>query len=76
VSLTSPIPDENGIAFTAVGRECLYCSGALSDPAVYWMGHGGEVYLHPACVTALAVRLFRDVHEVEKPTYYIRRGLR
>jgi hypothetical protein len=72
VSLTSPVPDEQGVAHTAIGKTCFYCGQALSDPAVFWMGHDAELYLHPACVTDLFVRLARDVHEIACPDYYRR----
>jgi len=70
VSITSPIPDDQGIAHTAVGRRCFLCGGLLQDPAVFWMGYDGELILHPICVFDLFIRLGRDVHEIEKPSYY------
>jgi hypothetical protein len=76
VSITSPVPDEQGIAHTAVGRECFLCGDTLHDPAVFWMGTTSEIYLHADCVLDLAIRTFRDVHEIRNPTYYTRRGLR
>jgi hypothetical protein len=76
VSITSPIPDEQGSVHTAVGQECFLCGGGLHDPAVFWMGATAEVYFHPDCVVDLAVRMFRDVHEIRTPGYYTRRGLR
>jgi hypothetical protein len=73
VSLTSPVPDPGtGIVFTAVGQVCFYCGELLSDPAVHWSGFTAEVYLHPQCVVALAVRLGRDLHELAAPAYYAR----
>jgi hypothetical protein len=77
MSLTSPIPDAGGTAYSAVGLSCFYCGEPLFDPAVYWMGHTGEIYLHPPCVLTLFVRLARDLHEIDCPIYYaaIRRGL-
>jgi hypothetical protein len=74
VSLTSPVPDPiSGIAFTATGAPCFFCGEALTDPALHWMGATADIYLHPACWPRLATRLFRDLHEVEKPDYYQRR---
>ena len=70
MSVTSPIPDENGFVFTAAGRNCFYCYAPLSDPAIFWMGATGDLYLHPRCVLDLFVRLARDVHESECPVYY------
>lgn len=72
MSVTSPIPDENGIAWTAVGHDCFLCSKPLRDPAVHWMGATAEIFLHPECVKDLAVRLFCDLHEIECPDYYER----
>jgi hypothetical protein len=78
VSVTSPIPDVNGIAHTALEQPCFYCGNACADPAVHWHGSTGAIYLHPACVWALFVRLARDIHETECPAYYrqVRAGLR
>jgi hypothetical protein len=76
VSITSPVPDSQGIAHTAFGEACFLCGSTLSDPAVHWMGSTGSIFLHPACVLALSVRLFRDVHEIEKPGYYRDRAVR
>ena len=78
MSVTSPIPDENGIVHTALGRSCFVCASPCSDPAVHWHGSTGAIYLHPACVPALFTRLGRDVHETECPEYYrqVREGLR
>lgn len=69
MSITSPVPDEQGIAHTAVGQRCFLCGKNLRDPAVYWMGATGEIYLHADCVPDLAVRMFRDVHAIRKPDY-------
>jgi hypothetical protein len=78
VSVTSPIPDDHGIVNTALGQSCFYCDGLLSDPAVHWLGADVAIYLHKACVSALFVRLSRDIHEIECPEYYrlVREGLR
>jgi hypothetical protein len=78
MSVTSPIPDEQGVAYTAFGQPCFYCARSCSDPAVHWHGATGAIYLHPTCVLALFVRLARDVHESECPEHYrqVREGLR
>jgi hypothetical protein len=68
VSITSPI-------HTAIGLRCFLCGGELHDPAVFWMGVTAEIYLHTDCVLDLAVRGFRDVHEIRNPDYYSRRRL-
>lgn len=73
MSITSPVPDEQGIAHSAVGMTCFLCGESLHDPAVFWMGVTGELYLHPACVLDLFVCLCRDLHEIRKPDYYKRR---
>jgi len=36
----------------------------------------GELILHPICVFDLFIRLGRDVHEIEKPSYYADRRKR
>ncbi len=78
MSVTSPIPDENGIAHTALGQTCFYCESPCSDPAVHWHGGTGEIYLHPACVDPFSFRLRRDVDESQRPEYHrqVREGLR
>ena len=55
---------------------CFYCHEPVSAPALYWMGsapreedHASLLVLHPACTVELAIRLFRDVHEIECRTY-------
>ena len=72
MSLTSPVPDEQGIAHTATGQACFYCGEPLQDPAVHWSGFPGSIYLHPECVPELVIRLFRDLHELRCPGYYQR----
>ena len=48
-----------------MAKGCFLCWNPLEDPAIHWMGSTGDIYLHPACVIELAIRMFRDVHEVE-----------
>jgi hypothetical protein len=73
MSITSPIPDPiSGVAFTGAGHDCFYCGRALSDPAIHWSGFTGDIYLHPACIFPLFIRLARDVHELDCPGYYQR----
>jgi hypothetical protein len=67
--LTSPIPTDMGggwAAHTALGEDCFLCGQALADPAVHWMGATAEIYLHPDCVTELAIALFRDLSELKQ----------
>jgi hypothetical protein len=73
VSITSPAPDAGGIVHTALGKRCFLCSAKLRDPAICWSGSTSAIFLHPACVTSLFVRMARDVHEIERPGYYRRR---
>jgi hypothetical protein len=47
---------------------CFYCWGPLDNPAIEWSGSTGFICLHPGCVVELAIRLVRDVHEVESRT--------
>lgn len=49
---------------SARGRECFYCYLPLDDPAVMWIGEH-DIFFHPHCVLNLAIRLFRDVHEIQ-----------
>jgi hypothetical protein len=74
MSLTGRSPDAPGLAISAAGRPCFFCGAALADPAVYWMGMPGSLFLHAACCLDLFVRLMRDVHEVRNPEYYARRA--
>ena len=79
-AITSPVPNKHGIVVTATGQTCFYCGLAVTDPAIHWYGETGEtaeIYLHPKpCTVALVLRLLRDLHELENPTYYerLRRG--
>ena len=73
MSLTSPIPSEQGIVHTAVGQNCLVCGqGIHGDPAMFWMGATAEFYLHPACWPDFAAAMFRDYHEFTHPDFYRR----
>ena len=58
--------------------ECFLCEGGFKEVAILWMGASdlGLLWLHPDCVTDLAVRMFRDVHEVNNPGYYKNRERR
>ena len=73
MSITSPVPDAQGVAHTAVGQICFLCGELLHDPAVCWLGSTGAIYLHADCVPDLAIKMFRDVHELRQPGYYRRR---
>lgn len=67
----------DGGLWSALGRRCFFCGEALADPAVVWQGCADEaLWLHAECVASLFIRLARDVHEIQKPDYYRRRGLR
>jgi hypothetical protein len=76
VSITSPVPDKQGVAHSAVGLTCFYCGESTTDPALHWAGATGDVYVHPACWPRWNARMWRDYHELENPGYYARRGLR
>ncbi len=53
-------------ALEASGKRCFYCGGRIGFPCVQWNGWGVVyLYIHPECVSPLAMRLFRDAHEVE-----------
>lgn len=50
---------------------CFYCHAPLVNGlAIDWLGHGAHIYMHPACATALCIRLMRDIHEAEILTHY------
>lgn len=53
------------VIVTAQGETCFYCHNTTADPAITWAGATAEIFLHPACVVELALRLLRDVHEFE-----------
>lgn len=50
-------------------QPCFYCANPLTTPAVAWHGAGEPLYLHPPCVVEFAIRLFRDVHEIERTSH-------
>lgn len=64
MSLTSPIPSAVGIAHSAVGLLCFFCGRPCRDPAVYWAGETGEIYLHSGCVAAFVGRLLQDLERL------------
>lgn len=45
--------------------ECFYCYKRVWPLAVLWSSNGYHLWMHAKCVKSLAVRMFRDVHEVE-----------
>ena len=47
------------------GIDCFFCHHPMTSPGIYWTGATGEIWLHPACVLELTIRLFHDVHEIE-----------
>jgi len=71
-AITSPVPGDGGITDTAAGKVCFYCGATLADPAVHWSGMTREIYLHQHCALDLPVRLLRDVHELQNPSFYDR----
>jgi len=73
MSITSPVPDEQGIAHTAVGHSCFFCGDSLTDPALHWAGATGDVFFHVKCWPRWNARMWRDFHEVDNPSYYERR---
>jgi hypothetical protein len=77
VSITSPVPDEQGIVHTAIGQVCFYCHQPLQgDPAQHWAGATGSIYIHAECFAPWFIAMARDNHEIRKPGYYARRSLR
>jgi hypothetical protein len=73
MSITSPVPDADGIAHTALGQTCFACGQELRDPALHWMGATGDLYWHGDCFHGWIVPMMRDLHELRKPDYYARR---
>jgi hypothetical protein len=73
MSITSPIPNDQGIAHTAIGVLCFVCGDAVaSDPAIHWLGTT-DIYIHPQCFPGWMAALTRDYHEILNPDYYVRR---
>jgi|1_EtaG_2_1085319.scaffolds.fasta_scaffold05779_9 hypothetical protein len=56
--------------------KCFLCGAGFKDVAILWDGLPEALWLHPGCVTDLAVCMFRDVHEVNNPGYYSNRDRR
>jgi hypothetical protein len=53
-------------------QPCYYCGAPLNSPFIVWAGAGAEhLTLHPACTVELAIRLFRDVWQIECETTYV-----
>lgn len=51
------------------GSPCFYCHNRLNGTVVMWWGSSGDIYLHPECTVELAIRLLRDVHQIEHATH-------
>ena len=52
--------------FPLPGCTCFYCSRAIvHHPYIDWMGDGSTIFLHPGCAVDLAIRVLKDVHEIE-----------
>ena len=47
------------------GTRCFFCGRGIEGTVIAWWGSGSDVHLHPKCTVELAIRLLRDVHEVE-----------
>ena len=50
------------------GQECFYCWKEITAVAIFWMGNGSDLWLHPECCQRLMLRLSRDCWELEKQT--------
>ncbi len=50
-------------------ERCFHCHKPMFAPAIEWRGQAEKeyvtLYLHPACAVEFAIRLLRDVHEIE-----------
>ncbi len=57
------------VVVTAESHICFYCGNPTQDPAIVWSGFGDEMFLHPTCCVELAIRVLRDVHELEGKTH-------
>jgi hypothetical protein len=70
--ITGPEPSRiarSGLIVTAQGQACFHCGEPAGDPVIMWSGAtGNEIFLHPACVAELTIRLLRDLHELEHRT--------
>lgn len=44
---------------------CFYCLKQAKFPFIMWNGHEGPISFHPPCFAEFAIRMFRDLHEVE-----------
>ena len=44
---------------------CFFCSQSFDKVAIMWDGSGASIWLHSDCFIKLAIRMFRDVHELE-----------
>jgi len=50
------------------GQECFYCCKEITVVAIFWMGNGSDLWLHPECCQRLMLRLGRDCWELETRT--------
>ena len=50
------------------GQECFYCWKEITSVAIFWMGNGSDLWLHPECCQRLMLRLSHDCWDLEKQT--------
>lgn len=47
-------------------NRCLFCGKNLNPPVIHWEGANGQaIYMHPKCCHKLAIRIARDLWELE-----------
>lgn len=68
MSIVHELEPDTSVDSDAGEDVCFYCYRQLNAPVVMWMGSTSNIYLHPACVVELGIRLFRDVHQIECAT--------
>lgn len=61
------VRDERDIYWAAYDDypTCFYCLKQAKFPFLMWSGSDGEISFHPPCFAEFAIRMFRDLHEVE-----------
>lgn len=64
MSLTSPVPDAEGIVFTSIGETCFLCDRPTTDPSFHWMGATGHVFFHPSCAATFAEKIVEDLRRL------------
>jgi len=58
-------PADRGANWAPSSTSCFYCGECIEGAAVFWVGSGEDLVLHPRCAEELAVDLIGDAREAQ-----------